>query len=47
MIVMGFRHTVAIKSQETKVALFYLSGLAPKFFTPRLRVVKQNNMAAM
>ena len=38
----GLRHTVAILSRETKVALFYLSSLAPKFFTARLSVVKQS-----
>ena len=40
--VMGLCPTAAILFQETKVALFYLSGLAPKFFTARSRVVKQN-----
>ena len=40
--VMGLCHTAAILSQETKVALFYLSSLTPKFFTSRLRVVKQS-----
>ena len=40
--VMGLCPTAAILSQETKVALFYLSSLTPKFFTARLRLVKQN-----
>ena len=39
---MGLNHTAAILSQETKVALSYLSSLAPKFFTARSRVVKQS-----
>ena len=34
--------TAATLSQETKVALFYLSSLAPKFFTARSRVLKQS-----
>ena len=34
----GLRHTVAILSRETKVALFYLSSLDRKFFPARLRV---------
>ena len=40
--VMGLCPTAATLSQETKVALFCLSSLAPKFFTARLRVVKQS-----
>ena len=38
---MGLCHTAAILSREAKVALFYLSRLAPTFFTARSRVVKQ------
>ena len=50
---MGLCHTAAILSRETKVALFYLSSLAPKFFTATSRVVKESffslsdNMAAV
>ena len=39
---MGLCHTAAILSLENKVALFFLSSLAPKFFTARSRVVKQS-----
>ena len=39
---MGLCQTAAILSRETKVALFYLSSLAPKFFTARSRVVKES-----
>ena len=39
---MGLCHMAAILSRETKVALFFLSSLAPKFFTARSRVVKQS-----
>ena len=39
---MGLCHTAAILSRETKVALFYLSSIAPKFFTARSRVVRQS-----
>ena len=35
-------HTAAILPREPKVALFYLSSLAPKFFTAESRVVKQS-----
>ena len=49
----GLCHTAATFSRDTKVALFYLSGLAPKFFTARSREIKQSfsvsrdNMAAV
>ena len=39
---MGLCQTAAILSRETKVALFYLSSLAPKFFTARSKAVKQS-----
>ena len=39
---MGLCHKAAILSRETKVAFFYLSSQAPKFFTARSRVVKQS-----
>jgi len=39
---MGPCHTAAILSRDTKVAFFYLSSLAPKFFTARSREVKQS-----
>ena len=39
---MGLCHTAVILSRETKVALFFLSSFAPKFFTARSRVVKQS-----
>ena len=39
---MGLIHTAAILSRETKDALSYLTSLAPKFFTARLRVGKQS-----
>ena len=40
--VMGLCPMAAILSHESKLALFYLSSLTPKFFTARLRVVKQS-----
>ena len=39
---MDLCHTAAILSRETKVALFYLSSLAPKFFAARSGVVRQS-----
>ena len=39
---MGLCHTAAILSRETKVALFFLSSLAPNLFTAWSRVVKQS-----
>ena len=39
---MGLCHKGAILSQDIRVALFYLSSLAPKFFTARSREVKQS-----
>ena len=39
---MGLFYPGAILSREIKVALFYLSSLAPKVFTGRSRVVKQS-----
>ena len=39
---MGLCQTAAILSRESKVALFYLSSLVPKFFTARSRVVKES-----
>ena len=39
---MGLCHTATILSRETKVALLYLSSIAPKFFTARSRVVRQS-----